>query len=690
MANNVVLLSDCSDSTQGFEEWDSVSGGGSSSTAWSRTGPRSYAVFGSGPGYLEKNGVLDDAGRRISFAFRMTALPSASTAYICSFVTSGGTVLFYLSISSSGHLQLLNGSTSAQIGSDGTTALAADTDYRISISYTITSTSVNEIRVFLDGGSEISVTDGSLSNTGTNRFWIGIFSAVHWGSDTIYFDDIYIDDGSDLTDTGDVHVTYKAPATVNNNNFDTTGGSGAVNERPINETNYKQQAGTSQVNQDYTLENAATGDEDITGATIVAYKAWIWAKRGSGGAGSPNLILNGTTYPITVATGSAQYFEQRNLSSSYPTAANGVGLQSGGGSADYFLYECGAQIAYIPAAGDVTVTPSPVSVVASAIIGAIILGSLALTPSPAAAIGRVVDPAVLQHYTLTATEGSYTLTGADLTFYREYQLSLPAGSYTVTGADSGLVAGRLLSLGTGSYIVTGSDAVLQLARSLVVNAGSYVVTGSDATMLKHSLLSLGASNYAITGSDTDLRRGRQLVALAGSYTITGSNATLLADRVLVLNPGTYSITGFDATLQAGPTVYSLDLGAGSYLITGAPLTLLANRVITAGVGSYTVTGFPATVLATRVLSLDAGSYLITGSNANTVKGYVLSLGTGDYLVTGADAQVLKEWVLSLDSGSYNMVGYDVVLDYSGAVPYMAYDPISNKAWILMHRIMRLR
>jgi hypothetical protein len=117
-----------------------------------------------------------------------------------------------------------------------------------------------------------------------------------------------------------------------------------VDERPLDIANYKQQAGSSQVDQNYNLQDEATGDVDISADTIVGYMGWLWAKE-SAVSGTPKITVNGADTAITLTTSPAFYWEPVT-SASYPTNAAVIGMVSSGTTDDTFLYECGIVVAF--------------------------------------------------------------------------------------------------------------------------------------------------------------------------------------------------------------------------------------------------------------------------------------------------------------------------------------------------------
>ena len=307
------------DATFGFQFWTSATGGVTSDTAQVNTGPRSIKCD-SGAGntvpIISRINTLADAGRRISFYIRFIDFPS-STIPIYNEHPPAGNVGFTLEITSGGILQVWDGrpdATKAQIGSNGST-LSTGTWYRICISYTITNSTTNEIRIYLNGTLDISITNGA--NIGTDRTTLHLGWGAAPGANKVFnIDDIYVDDSSALTDTGNIRVTAKLPNAENVNNFDTAIGNarGAsdfnnINERALSETNgWRHNANTS-VSENYGIEGASSGDVDLTGVTLVARTAWIWSKRDNPGSigfvnsATAQSKTNETTLNITVPTG---------------------------------------------------------------------------------------------------------------------------------------------------------------------------------------------------------------------------------------------------------------------------------------------------------------------------------------------------------------------------------------------------
>lgn len=295
-----------------------------------------------------------DAGTRMSVYVYFNVLPNA----VCNlFVFKKASAAFVQNIrmTSGGVLQLWDG-TVAQIGTNGAT-LSTGQWYRICLAYTITDTTHNRFELFVDGVSSISVTNATISNTATSDVTIGnssVNTALDWRTS-----DHYIDDSSSLTDTGNIWVTAKRPfANGTANNFNTqigAGGSGygtghspQVNERALSTTNGWSIIGAgSAVTEEYNIESAATGDIDISGATIVDYLGWVSASALA--AETINVIVNGTNFAQALTTTATMYKKVKG-STTYPAGTGtDIGAQTDTALTTTSLYECGVLVAYTPA-----------------------------------------------------------------------------------------------------------------------------------------------------------------------------------------------------------------------------------------------------------------------------------------------------------------------------------------------------
>lgn len=202
-----------------------------------------------------------------------------------------------------------------------------------------------DAKVYVNGALDISI-----AGQGTNDILIGQFRLLGPNTDggPFYFAHVVVEDGADLIDPGNRLCTAKFSTTVNEDEFDTTGGSGAVNERPIDDANYREQAGSSVARQNYNLQSVSEGDVDITGADIVGFMGWLRGKKSSPlGGGTAKITLDGADFNIALTT-SASVLTKPVTQSSYPSSPAAIGMVSTGSTTDTTLYECGIVIVYTP------------------------------------------------------------------------------------------------------------------------------------------------------------------------------------------------------------------------------------------------------------------------------------------------------------------------------------------------------
>lgn len=230
---------------------------------------------------------------------------------------------------------------------DGITQLDVDTRYRISFGYALHGEDDLEVKVYLNSIEELSIVEASTGGasglflTNLTFGWLVSPGENH----ACWFDQIYIDDGDDLSDIGNVLMTAKLPALVNENNWNTTVGNGAVNERPLSETNYMKDTTDNGARQSYTLQAASGGDVNISGKTIVGYMGWAWAKVGAGDSLQWFLIVNGQDVSQNLSTDPV-LLKSPFTSATYPSDAAGIGMVADNEFADTFMFECGVIVAY--------------------------------------------------------------------------------------------------------------------------------------------------------------------------------------------------------------------------------------------------------------------------------------------------------------------------------------------------------
>lgn len=276
----ILFMESGSDATQGLEFYSIASGGVSSSTEWSKTGPRSVKLLNSISQTLtEFSYPAGTNDGRISIWIKMNSATPLSRGELISF-KSGANRSLLISRDSSNRLEVSEAGTPVTTGS----TLNNSGVYHLAVAWTRTSSSVNELRIWVNGVLDITLSNTTWSIYG-DIIVLGVGSNATSGLPYGYFDDVYMDDVSDLSFPGDIRVTAKLPAALNTNNFDTLIGSATnrydyVSERPLSTGKGIQHAGTSDVQENFGIQGAATGDVDVSNKALIGYCGWVYGKRG--------------------------------------------------------------------------------------------------------------------------------------------------------------------------------------------------------------------------------------------------------------------------------------------------------------------------------------------------------------------------------------------------------------------------
>jgi hypothetical protein len=216
-----------------------------------------------------------------------------------------------------------------------------------------------------------------------------------------------------------------------------------------------------------------------------------------------------------------------------------------------------------------------------------------------------------------------------------YSLSAAQGSYTLTGQAAALRAARNVAAAQGSYALTGQAAALKAARRIAAGQGAYALTGQAASLAAARAVAAAQGAYVLTGQASGILFGRKLAAAQGAYTLSGQQAQLVVARTLGAAQGAYALAGQEAVLTySGSGVRTLVAGAGSYALTGQEATLRRTATLAAAQGAYALTGQAATLGRGQAFAAASGSYALTGQAVLFGRTYVMSAGAGAYTLTG--------------------------------------------------------
>jgi hypothetical protein len=337
---------------------DSAGGGGPVSDSQAVAGSaRSLRIIqGALAGAGSPDGVMNRQ-RRYSQYVRFTTLPTGSGENIicCNESFSFNNRLYCVQLGTDGKLSITdNGGTPI---ATGTTVLSVNTDYRISVAHNIVHNTAWVVTVYLNGVQEVTKDQGAIGSSQPAML------AHQWQNHvtgSLYIAHTVVDDGSSGEIGGGVanfKVAAKRPLSNGTTNGFTTqigsGGSGygtghapQVNELPLSNTNGWSMVGAgSAVTEEYTLEGAAVGDQDLTGATIAEVVGWIDAK--SLASETASMVIAGSSFNVALTSTETAFF-QPAAQSTYPSGGAGIGLITTTALTTVSLYECGVSIVYTP------------------------------------------------------------------------------------------------------------------------------------------------------------------------------------------------------------------------------------------------------------------------------------------------------------------------------------------------------
>jgi len=193
---------------------------------------------------------------------------------------------------------------------------------------------------------------------------------------------------------------------------------------------------------------------------------------------------------------------------------------------------------------------------------------------------------IYEGWILTASAGSFTLTGVAATFSRGYTLLASLGTFALTGFDVILKRTYILVAELGEFALTGYDAVFTRAYTLVAGTGEFILTGVNALLNKGITLVASTGSFIITGKDVILRQALNLICSVGEFTLTGYDVILKRTYILVAETGSFILTGFSSTLSRG---YTLVAEAGSFVLTGIDIVLSRGYNLIAETGVFSIT-----------------------------------------------------------------------------------------------------
>jgi hypothetical protein len=289
----------------------------------------------------------------------------------------------------------------------------------------------------------------------------------------------------DLTFNGGILVCPNSGATAFNN---------------LNPTGYTTTAGTGTGQIQMTSASAKTFVGGATGSTVyncTLVQAGAGQLSISGNASPGNTIndITSTQRPATITFGSGSTHIFNNFSVN-GTAGNLITINANVAGTQHTLVKVGGVVScnYL-SIKDSNATPATTWYAGTTSTNVSNNTGWIFTAPPTGA------------YSITALNGSYTVSGQTATISRNRALTASNGNYSITGQNASLDFGRVLAASNGNYVVTGQSATLVRGRVLTASNGSYGVTGQSATVSFGRLLSAQNGVYSVTGQVVDISVG---------------------------------------------------------------------------------------------------------------------------------------------------------------------------------------
>ena len=264
-----------------------------------------------------------------------------------------------------------------------------------------------------------------------------------------------------------------------------------------------------------------------------------------------------------------------------------------------------------------------------------------------------------------ATHAQDTSSGAKYSMYCTYT----AAGYTLTAAQ-------------GSYSLSGQAASPLADRKIAADQGSYSLSGQATALLRGYLVTATQGSYSLSGQDAGLLADRLIAAAQGSYSLTGQDADLLLGHLLTADQGSYSLTGQAVTLTYTPVGgYTIVAESGSYALSGQAVSVLTERLLTADQGSYTLSGQATEILKGFYISAAQGNYTLTGQAASLLVDYVIALDQGSYTLTGFTSLLDYSGVVTVRGMKDNLhrLRYDRI-NALGRSPSKRYNRLRGRPW----------
>ena len=132
------------------------------------------------------------------------------------------------------------------------------------------------------------------------------------------------------------------------------------------------------------------------------------------------------------------------------------------------------------------------------------------------------------NYTLTASGGTFTLTGTAAGLKAARKIAANSGAFTLMGTAAGIKASRRFTADSGTFALSGQAIGFYRGKRLIAESGAFSLSGQAVQLRKGVRLTAGAGAFTLTGGYAGLAIGRRLSAETGVFTLTGSPVVMVS------------------------------------------------------------------------------------------------------------------------------------------------------------------
>lgn len=112
-----------------------------------------------------------------------------------------------------------------------------------------------------------------------------------------------------------------------------------------------------------------------------------------------------------------------------------------------------------------------------------------------------------------------------------YSITASVGSFSLTGIAALLKIALTITASVGSFVLSGIASNLKRGFGIVASAGSFVLSGIDLILKSSRTMSASVGTFTLTGIESTFKRGYGFIVEMGNFLLTGQNAILRPSNI---------------------------------------------------------------------------------------------------------------------------------------------------------------